>query len=85
MSADAETLEAFANRKVTSALILAACSFFLCPLVAALGAVVVAHQAQRLYREHPELTRNGGLPIAIALSWAGVAFGIAAVIYVFVN
>jgi len=80
---DAESLEAFAHRKATTAFILAICSFVLCPFVAAVGAVIVGHQARRMYRDHPELPANSLVLPALVLGWLGVAFGIAALIYAF--
>jgi hypothetical protein len=79
--ADLEAIEAFAERKATLALILAICGFVLLPVIASVFALVVAHQAHRMFRSHPELGGDRHVIVAMVLGWAGLAFGVAALIY----
>ncbi|MDA0170069.1 hypothetical protein OJ998_13310 [Solirubrobacter taibaiensis] len=74
--------EEFAQRKETMALVLAIGGVLL-PVIASAFALLVAYQARGIYREHPEYSGSGLVVPAIVLGWAGLAFGIAAVVYAF--
>ena len=83
VDADADATEAFAQRKATTALILAACGFVLLPVIASVFALIAAHQARGMLRDHPGHPAATQAKAAMVLGWLGLAFGTAALIYAF--
>lgn len=76
------TPQASPDRRVRRALVLAALSWLVLPVVLAVGALVLAAQAERDLFESDPLggSRPGGLGLVRVLAWANIAlFGLALV------
>jgi hypothetical protein len=75
-------LEAFAHRKAVLAIVLAAAGFVILPVISSVFAVIVAHQARRMYRAHPEYRDPDLAFAAIVISWVGLVVAVALMTYI---